>query len=123
MAHIIPNGRAGHVRVTSSAAFFFFIFTFSFPAFAQNCSAGSTTPVVHAEGLAEIVGSVGITCTGGTPGSTVSSTVFVQLPVNVTNRVDPGNNLVGATYAYSPGATVTVAPPVLNSPRSLVFSP
>lgn len=125
MAHIIPNGRAGHVRITSLAAFFFLIFTFSFPAFGQSptCTAGATAPAVHAEGLAELLGSVGITCFGGVAGSTVSSTVFVQLPVNITNRVDPSNDLLGATYAFSPGATVMVAPPVLNGSQSLVFSP
>ncbi len=78
--------------------------------------------MVHAEGLAELIGNVGITCSGGTPGEIVSSTVFIQLPVNFTNRVDFNGNLVGATYAVM-GGTVMVAPPVLNSPQSVVFSP
>src|ERR1700689_3829627 len=112
MAHIIRNGRAGHVRITSLAAFFF-IFTFSFSASGQTCAPSSTTPIVHAEGLAELIGSMVITCTGGMAGSTVTSSVVIQIPVNITNRLDSGGNLLNAGFSAT-GSTVLVTPPVLS---------
>jgi uncharacterized protein (TIGR03437 family) len=113
MAHITPNGKAGYIRIIAIAASFLI---FSSAVFGQSCSAGSTTPQVHAEGLAEQLGNIGITCTGGTAGNTVSSILQIQIPTNITNRVDTSGNLTGITVT---GAIAD--PPTLNAAGSVVF--
>jgi len=51
---------------------------------------------VRSEGLAEPLGDVLVSCTGGTPGATVSGPLFVFLSVPVTNRLS-ANGVVDAT--------------------------
>jgi uncharacterized protein (TIGR03437 family) len=59
------------------------------------CTAGAVPMQVRAEGLAEPVGDILISCTGGTPGATVSGPLYVFLSVPVTNRVS-ANGVVDA---------------------------
>lgn len=60
-----------------------------------TCVFSATAIPVHQEGLAEPVGDVNITCTGGTAASTVSLTMFVTLNATITNRLDANGDLVG----------------------------
>jgi uncharacterized protein (TIGR03437 family) len=79
---------------------------FSSALYAQPvCNANSATVPVHLDGLAERVGDITLSCTGGTANSTVSLTVFVTLNANITNRPDANGNLPGITLA---GASATV---------------
>jgi uncharacterized protein (TIGR03437 family) len=79
-----------------------------------NCSANSTTLPTHIEGLAERVGDITVSCTGGTAGSTVSLSVFVTLNTNVTNRTDTGGNVLGITLAGASGMVRLTSATTLN---------
>jgi uncharacterized protein (TIGR03437 family) len=117
MAHIIRIGSAGNFRIVALTALFFI---FSFSGFAQTCNAGVTLADVHAEGLAEKVGNVILTCTGGTAGSLVTSNFFIALNANVTNRLTSSGTL--SNISVTVGAFPTGAPPVLSSPTSISIS-
>ncbi|MDP9054936.1 MAG: hypothetical protein M3N93_11645 [Acidobacteriota bacterium] len=87
--------------------------------FGQTCSVSSSPVFVHQEGLAELVGSLNVTCTGGS-GATVNPLIFVSLNGNVTNRLDANGSLTGITVT---GTGVTTAqPPSLSSARTVSFS-
>jgi uncharacterized protein (TIGR03437 family) len=79
-----------------------------------TCSANSTTVPTHVEGLAERVGDITVSCTGGTAGSTVSLSVFVTLNTNVTNRTDTGGNVLGITLAGASGMARLTSATTLN---------
>jgi uncharacterized protein (TIGR03437 family) len=115
MAHITPNGRAGYVRIISLAAFFFI---FSFCVFGQEptCNVGVTTPTVHAEGLAEPLGNIQFSCSGGT--GMINTLLVVTLNANITNRLDVNGNPTGVTLT---GAGVTAQTPTFFSPTSIAF--
>ncbi len=106
---------SGRFKVVSSAVF---CFTFASLVFGQQptCSASSVSVPVHAEGLAEQIGNITLTCAGGS--GTVNSTLVVTLNANITNRLDVNGNLTNVTVN---GAT-SLLPPVLNSPASALFS-
>jgi uncharacterized protein (TIGR03437 family) len=111
------------------------LFVFSTVAAAQQptCSPNSTAPAVHAEGLAERIGDITLSCTGGNPGSNVSLTLFVSLNTNITNRLDDNQQPTGiiitgasgsvrasgATLNFSP---LTYAVPVPAAPVTITIS-
>jgi len=118
MAHII---RTGDVRIVRIAAVFILLAVFLPAVFAlqPTCVVSNTTPTVHAEGLAEEVGNITFSCSGGA--GTVSSLVVISLNVNITNRLDPSGNLANLTLT---GAGVTIPadqPPLLNNPKTVAF--
>jgi uncharacterized protein (TIGR03437 family) len=82
---------------------------FSLPAlvaqtsFNGRCQVSSTPLQVRAEGLAERVGDIGIQCSGGTPGSTLSGNLTLYLPVSVSNRVDADNFTTDAVVSIDSG--------------------
>ncbi len=85
--------------------------------FGQTCSTGSSSSAfVHQEGLAELLGSVSVTCTGGSGGNGI---VGVTLNGNVTNRLDANGNLEGLSITGA-GVTSTQAP-YLNSANTVLF--
>lgn len=118
MALIIRNGKAGCVRVLTVALFFFIL---AFGLEAQTCSAGGGTPTVHAEGLAEQIGTVSLTCNGGTPGTQVSSLVFLGVDAAITNRLDANNHPTNITVTIN-GAPYAITP-TFNAPNTLLFNP
>lgn len=82
----------------------FLILAFSLCVFGQQpvCSANSNGILVHSEGLAEPLGDLTVTCTGGTAGATISLNLFISLNTNITNRLDSngvpqGITITGAT--------------------------
>src|SRR4051794_1456700 len=115
MVHTIRNGRAGHVRIIA-LALFFLIFSFSLFGQQPSCTVTGGSPTVHAEGLAELVGDITISCSGGSPA--ITTILAVGLNANITNRLDASGNLTGITYT-SGGASVP--PPTFNAPNSLFF--
>jgi uncharacterized protein (TIGR03437 family) len=108
-------GKPGFVRII---AFFGFAF-FTSAAFGQqpSCTVASTLPTVHAEGLAEQIGDLTVSCSGGA--GTVTTLLIVTLNANITNRVDADGNLSNITIA---GAATSLTPPVLNSARTVLFN-
>ena len=106
MAHVIRTGRAA----TCGRAPFLALISVVFGgvSFGQTCIASSSPLFVHQEGLSELVGSINVTCIGGS-GGTVNPAVFVALNGNVTNRLDTNGNLTGITVTgteYKFGATL-----------------
>lgn len=73
----------------------FFLFASTAAAQVPSCSA-SGHATVHIEGLAEKMGDITLVCTGGTPGSTVTSSFLVGFNASVTNRVGITGNLLGS---------------------------
>lgn len=80
------------------------------------CTAGAVPMQVRSEGLAERVGDILISCTGGSPGATVNQPLYVFLSVPITNRVS-ANGVVdailtvesGSEPPYSAGAVAVLA--------------
>src|SRR5665213_167725 len=90
---------------------------FSFSSFAQlpTCTFNSTANSVHQEGLAERVGNITVTCSGGTVGATVSIQLFISLNANITNRVDANGAPTGiAVTGASPGTISLTSATTLN---------
>jgi uncharacterized protein (TIGR03437 family) len=77
-----------------------------------TCAASSTSVTAHQEGLAELVGDVIVTCSGGTVGATVSMDLFVALNTNITNKLDVNGNPTGITV-----------PPLITLARLVQVSP
>lgn len=74
--------------------------------------------VVRAEGLAEQMGDIVLSCTG-TPGGAVGGNLTVFLNVNITNRA-LSNGTVNATLSADAGGTVVSG--TLQPPNAVVFS-
>jgi len=106
-------------RLFSAAGLFLLL---SLNAFAQSptCTVSGTQNVVHAEGFAEPMGNITLTCTGGMIGATVTPSVSISLTTNITNRLDLNGNPLGIT------ATVNAAPIAVSasllSPTNLSVS-
>src|SRR5690349_17331788 len=67
------------------------------------CATGAVNTIVHAEGIAERLGDIAITCTGGATGATVNINLAVFLNVGVTNRLT-GSNVTDVTLTVDTGA-------------------
>jgi uncharacterized protein (TIGR03437 family) len=76
----------------------------SFQASGQTCIQSlSPVPVLRVEGLAESVGSVTLTCTGGTLASTATATLLVTMSSNITNRLDANGNPTNISVTVTTG--------------------
>jgi uncharacterized protein (TIGR03437 family) len=107
------------------AAFIAMLFVFSPGASAQqpSCTPNSTASAVHAEGLAERIGDITITCTGGTVGNLASLTLFVTLNTNITNRLDADGLPTGITVTGASGSVHASSAATLNfSPLNYTIS-
>src|SRR5579863_9123618 len=94
MAHIIRIGSSARLRIISLAAL---LSIFSFSGFGQTCGAGAVAVSAHTEGLAEKVGTITLTCTGGTAGSPANLSIFISLNANITNRMTASGTLTNIT--------------------------
>lgn len=97
----------------------------SVAAFGQtpSCTANSNAALIHQDGLAERVGDIVLTCTGGTAGSSVSATLFIALNTNITNRVDANGPPQGIAVTANTGtAAATGSAPTFTSASTLSVS-
>ena len=96
-----PSGNSWILRVVPSLIA---ILLFSGSAFGQiSCTSAGTTPTVHSEGLAELVGDLTITCSGGAAASQAALTIFISLNTNITNRLDVNGALQGISLTVNTG--------------------
>ena len=80
-------------RTTFAIALGFFLSSLSVPSFAQTplfCTASATPLTVRIEGLAEKMGDIVLSCSGGTPGAVITGNLSISLTVPITNRLTPG---------------------------------
>jgi uncharacterized protein (TIGR03437 family) len=102
----------------ASLAVFSLLILFSSQLAAQTtCALTSTSSTVHSEGLAEPVGNIVATCSGGTVGSTVSLTLFISLNTNITNRLDANGFPVGISVTGAAVGSLS-----LTSPTTLILN-
>ena len=100
-----------------------FLTVFSVPAFSQTplfCTASATPLTVRIEGLAEKMGDIVLTCSGGTPGAVVTGNLAISLSVPITNRLTPGTpSDIVVTADTGPGAVPVAFNPLLISPQTV----
>jgi len=84
----------------------------------QCTTAASTAALVASTGLAEKVGNIVLSCTGGNAGSSVNGQLFITLNANVTNSLDTNGNPQNISIT-STGAAVTATPAILTSGTTL----
>ncbi len=87
------------------------------------CVPSASLPVVHAEGLSERLGDIVLSCSGGTPGATITGNLALFLPVNDTNRIRPDGTLdVTVTLDNSGTPQPVNVSAVLTSPTSIAWN-
>ncbi|MGH9722780.1 MAG: hypothetical protein ACRD8O_21435, partial [Bryobacteraceae bacterium] len=79
--------------------------------------------LVHAEGLAERMGDIVFSCSGGAPGSVVTGNLTFFLSVNVTNRVSSTNVLdTRLTVNTGSGPVAANVPGTLTSTNAVAYN-
>ncbi len=87
-----------------------------------TCTPSAVTPSLHAEGLAERLGDIVLTCVDGQPGP-LSGNLNVFLNVNVTNKLTPqGNADAVLTVDTGTGPVSAGVPPALLSANQIAFN-
>jgi len=88
-----------------------------------SCVASAVPALVRAEGLAEPLGEIVLSCTGGAPLAMVATNLTLFAPVNVTNRLGAGDTVdVNLTIDTGSGPAPAPVPAVLASPSSVAFN-
>jgi uncharacterized protein (TIGR03437 family) len=116
----IPSVGSRLVRLSQGAlvtASVWFLLASNALAQQPTCVFTSNAVTVHAEGLAEPMGSIVATCSGGTVGSTASLTLFVSLNANISNRLDANSLPMGISIAGASTGSFS-----LTSATTLVFN-
>lgn len=119
MAHTTRTGKVALLSFRHLIGFALMSAAFAGTSFGQTCTALASPPFVHQEGLAELVGDISVTCTGGS-GGPASALVFVSLNANVTNRLDAYGNLMDITLTGT--GVSNLLPPTLNNATTVSFS-
>jgi len=87
-----------------------------------TCAVTVVSAVVRSEGLAEQLGDIVFNCSGGTPNGAVTGSLTVSLPVNVTNRLSPGNVVDAVLTVQTDSTTGSAgATPTLGTPNTVGF--
>jgi uncharacterized protein (TIGR03437 family) len=109
MAHITQTGKFHFGLIRTRIFLLIAIATLaSTAAFGQNCVIGESIPTVHKEGLAEQIGDITLSCTGGTSGENVITYFNVSLNATITNRLDANANVLGVTASVNGTAATGV---------------
>src|SRR5579883_1329900 len=88
-----------------------------------QCVLSSVPNPVRAEGLAERMGDIFISCSGSNPGAVLAGNLSVMLPVSVTNRIANNNLTTDAVLSAAPGpgpGPLRARP--LGGPQSVPFT-
>jgi len=119
MGPLTPNGKS--IKSVLFFAIFFAFLRYSHAALV--CTPSAVPANVHSEGLAERVGDVVLTCSGGTPGTTISGNLTVFMNVPVTNKL-AANNTVDAQLSLDTGTGPSPANVAaeLAAPSSVAFN-
>jgi uncharacterized protein (TIGR03437 family) len=99
MVRLTPNGKL----VTTVSFFLLFSASLSYSQSALICNPSAAPAIVHSEGLSERVGDIVLSCSGGTPGVTISGNLTVFLTSEVTNKLG-ANNTVDAQLSVDTGS-------------------
>lgn len=95
-------------------------------AVALNCTPSSGPLLVHGEGITERTSDLVFTCSGGSPGATLTADFYVFLNVNITNRLTSATSttLTGISFTADNGSgpQAISAPATLMGPATLVFN-
>ncbi len=87
------------------------------------CATSAVNPTVHAEGIAETLGDILLSCSGGSPGSTITLNFIVSLNVGVTNRISASNATdVSLTVDSGSGPVPAAVPGLLQSSNTVSFN-
>ena len=87
------------------------------------CNTASTNQVVHAEGLAEPVGTLILNCSGGTAGQILTTNITADFPAAITNRINSaGVPDISLTLDTGSGPAVTGNAPLLIAANSVSFN-
>ncbi|HLH16757.1 MAG TPA: hypothetical protein VKX45_06035, partial [Bryobacteraceae bacterium] len=88
-----------------------------------QCVLSSVPNPVRAEGLAERMGDIFISCSGSNPGAVLAGNLSVMLPVSVTNRIANNNLTTDAVLSADTGAGPVPLPvQALVGPQSVTFN-
>src|SRR6266498_3931186 len=87
------------------------------------CATGAVNPAVRAEGISETLGDILLTCSGGTPGSTITLNLSIFLNVGITNRISTTNVTdVSLTVDSGSGPVPANVPGLLQSSNTVSFN-
>ena len=88
------------------------------------CTPSASPFQLRAEGIAERVGNILLTCTGGVPATVISGNFTYFLNVNITNKIGPGNSLTDVLLTVDTGAgpVPVSAPATPFGPTAVVFN-
>ena len=89
--------------VTFVSSLALFSASLSYSSNALVCSATAVPLSIHSEGLAERMGDILLSCSGGTPGAGIIGNLTIVLGVNVTNKLEM-NNTVDAQLTVDTGS-------------------
>ena len=103
-------------------ALFFFLAGIARPQAPLTCATGAVNPAVRAEGIAETLGDILLTCTGGTAGTPMTLNLVVFLNVNVTNRLTGVNTTDVSLTVDSGSGPVPLVAGVLQSSTAVAFN-
>lgn len=104
-------------------AFLVSSFAFSQTTSGLNCAGTSVTPILHAEGVAERLGDIVLTCTSGTPGNIVGGNLTIFLNTPVTNKLTADGNLdVVLTVDNGSGPISAGVPAKLGGANQVIFN-
>jgi uncharacterized protein (TIGR03437 family) len=120
--HSISRSR-GSLRFIASIGLFGLLCLSASAQTSSNCNTAASTPsAVASTGLAEQIGNIVLTCSGGNVGSSVIAALYITLNTNVTNSLDTNGNPLNITVTGSGPATVSANPPALTSATTVAIT-
>jgi hypothetical protein len=88
-----------------------------------TCTDAAVNPAVRVEGIAELLGDIVISCSGGSPGTVMTLNLAVFLNVAVTNRVSAaGATDVSLTVDSGSGPAPASVPAILQGSNGVSFN-
>ena len=111
-------------RVLLTFPLFLFFIGAAYPqSNALTCTDTAVNPALRAEGIAEAVGDIVISCSGGSPGTVITLNLAIFLNVAVTNRLSSaGSPDVSLTVDSGSGPAPAAVPAVLQGSNGVSFN-